>query len=78
MPLKLRIKELLEEASKRRGDTVTQEELANAIGIHPTTMSRYSKNFVDSYNKKVLIGMLEFFEVTPAELFEWQPESEES
>jgi len=59
----LRITELLEKKAKDENrERITQQELADSIGIPQSTMSRWVGNKLDRYDRHILVKLCEYFQ----------------
>ncbi len=54
--VKTRLKELMDERGVKQG------ELAEALGVSPGTISRWARNQVDLYDRKLLEKFLNYFD----------------
>lgn len=70
MALRLRITELIEQKAHAEGRTITQREVAETTEINESTLSRYAKGFVSSYNGEILEQLADYFKVEIGDLFE--------
>ncbi len=71
--IKIRLQELLEEKMKRDGrdpvhDPITQDEIAQTLGISRPTVSTYMKNRLDRLDKEILVKFCEYFECDLSDL----------
>ncbi len=57
----------LDELMKER--KLTQQEVATQAGIPQSTVSRWSNNFLTSYDREVIEKLLAFFEIELTDLF---------
>lgn len=70
MALRLRITELIEQKAHAEGRTITQKEVSETTEINESTLSRYAKGFVSSYNGEILEQLADYFQVEIGDLFE--------
>ena len=61
--LKLHLPELVEQYEQDRGmDKLTQKELADALGIPVSTLSRYMRGYLNRYDGEILEKLCDFFQ----------------
>lgn len=68
-----RIKELIkakQDEYQKRGDKITQTEIAVAAKVDPSVLSRYANHKVDSYHEDVIAKLCAYFECDVNGLFE--------
>jgi putative transcriptional regulator len=56
------------------GRNLTYEEISEATGISPNTLSSYATGSVSRYDEKTVMKLCDFFDVTLPELLEYPPE----
>lgn len=69
MGVRLRISELIEEKSVQTGQSITQKDVARDAQITESTLSRYAKGFVGSFNGEILERLADYFNVEVGQLF---------
>ena len=66
--MEVAINQLMERKSKKMGVRITQEDVADAIGIPRGTVSRWAGQKVDRLDKDVLVRLCEYFDCGIEEL----------
>jgi len=68
MTLKIRLRELMDEKSKRQGRAITQAEVARAVGVDSGTLSRYANGYVAGFKNDILERLMDYFQVEPGDI----------
>ena len=69
--MKLRIRELIQKHNESNpGDIITQEDVAKAIKVSPSVLSRYANGYVSGFKNEIVEGLLDYFNVSIEELYE--------
>lgn len=68
--VRMRINDLIDEYEELTGKTYSQRELAEAMGISESTLSRYRKGYIEMFSRYAVTRMMQFFGVGPGEFFE--------
>lgn len=69
-----RFRVLLAQKELRDGRRYTYEDIYQATGIGPGTLSSYAKNTVTRFDERTLIALCDFLECELAELIEYPPD----
>ena len=69
-----RFKILLTQKETRDGRKYTYDDIREAKGISPTTLSNYARGTVTRFDEPTLVALCEFFECELAELIEYPPD----
>lgn len=68
-----RFKILLAQKEARDGRNYTYNDISQATGIAPNTLSAYANQGVSRFDESILVRLCEFFDCTLAELLEYPP-----
>jgi len=68
-----RFRILLAQKELRDGRRYTYDDIYEATGIGPGTLSSYAKNTVTRFDEKTLVSLCNFLECELAELIEYPP-----
>ena len=68
-----RFKILLAQKEARDGRNYTYNDISQATGIAPNTLSAYANQSVSRFDESILVRLCEFFDCTLAELLEYPP-----
>lgn len=68
--MRVRIKELLDEKSKKEGRLITQKVMSAETGLDQTTISRYARGWSNSISVRLLEVMQDYFGATFDEILE--------
>lgn len=68
--IRFRLKELIADKSFKEGRRITIEEVANATGVHRTTLSKIANKVGYSTTTDVLDALCEFFDCEVGDLAE--------
>ena len=72
--IKNRFNILLAQKKDRDGRGYTYEDISDATGVSPTTLSAYSQGKVRRFDEVTLVALCKFFECELAELIEYPPD----
>ena len=66
--VELRIRELMQEKAKATGRVLTQNEVAEAIGMHPSRFTYWVNNRIGRVELDTLTKLCKYFECSPGDL----------